>query len=126
MKAVVDAHDEHCYKRPPSGAITVQDEFRPWSRPSGEVIAPEDLVFVRKEHFGRSEHKILSVDDGPYRVKGVTATTVIVKVKIGDKLERLSQYQVVKVTKPDAHIRGMILKEGLRSEKKRKSGWILR
>lgn len=58
-------------------------------RPSGEVIDPDNIVFLRKKHFGRSRQKILPVVDGPYRVKIIA--TMAVTVKMGDKLGRLSQ-----------------------------------
>lgn len=54
--------------------------------------------------------------DGPYRVVGVAPTTVT--VKIGDKRERLSLKRVVKDLKPDAHIRYMVLKDGIVSTEK--------
>lgn len=48
--------------------------------------------------------------DSPYRVKRLTPTTVT--VKMGNKLQLLLRYRVSKALKPDAHIRGMDLKDG--------------
>lgn len=72
-----------------------------------EMIAPDEPVYVRNDHLERSEHRLPPVDDGLYRVKGVTPTTVTVKV--GDTLKRLLRDRVVKAPRPEAQTKETVL-----------------